>query len=82
MTDPNPSAGQPRPFVLMVASHWLSLLGVGIALSALLCWLFLLPLQVRGHSENPYIGILAFVVLPLAFFLSLSGQNTLQVLHI
>jgi NapC/NirT cytochrome c family, N-terminal region len=78
VTDPNaaqpagPSVSQPRPFVLMVASHWLSLLGVGIALSALLCWLFLLPLQVRGHAENPYIGILAFVILPLAFFLGLA----------
>ena len=38
---------------------------MGLALTALLCWLFLLPVQMRGHADNPYIGILAFLVLPL-----------------
>ena len=77
MADPGPppSAEAPamktRPFVVLVASHWLSLVGVSLALAGLLCWLFLLPLQMRGHTENPYIGILAFVVLPLVFFLGL-----------
>ena len=77
MADPGPppSAEAPamktRPFVVLVASHWLSLVGVSLALAGLLCWLFLLPLQMRGHAENPYIGILAFVVLPLVFFLGL-----------
>ena len=77
MTDPGPppSAGAPapapRPFVVLVASHWLSLLGVGIALAGFLCWLFLLPLQVRGHAQNPYIGILAFVIVPVIFVFGL-----------
>jgi hypothetical protein len=75
MADPGPPpspeapAMQTRPFVVLVASHWLSQLGVGLALTALLCWLFMLPVQMRGHVDNPYIGILAFVVLPLVFFL-------------
>jgi nitrate/TMAO reductase-like tetraheme cytochrome c subunit len=78
MTDsgPPPPAGtpvaSPRPFLVLVASHWVSLVGVGIALFGLLCWLLLLPLQVRGHAQNPYIGILAFVIVPLVFFLGLA----------
>ena len=68
---PNAPVMKNRPFVVLVASHWLSLVGVSLALAGLLCWLFLLPLQMRGHTENPYIGILAFVVLPLVFFLGL-----------
>jgi len=64
--------GKDRPFVVLVASHWLSLAGAALALAGFLCWLLLLPLQVRGHADNPYIGILAFVVLPLVFFLGLA----------
>src|SRR4051812_39235850 len=30
-------------------------------------WLVTLPTQLRGHAENPYIGILTFVILPIAF---------------
>jgi len=77
MADPGPppssdaTAMTTRPFVVLVASHWLSQLGVGLALTALLCWLFMLPVQMRGHAENPYIGILAFVILPLVLFLGL-----------
>jgi nitrate/TMAO reductase-like tetraheme cytochrome c subunit len=76
MADPGPPPSEApamttRPFVVLVASHWLSQLGVGLALTALLCWLFMLPVQMRGHVDNPYIGILAFVVLPLVFFLGL-----------
>jgi nitrate/TMAO reductase-like tetraheme cytochrome c subunit len=68
---PPPAVSRTRPFVVLVASHWLSLLGVCLAAAVLLCWLFLLPLQIRGHAENPYIGILAFVIVPILFFLGL-----------
>lgn len=34
-------------------------------------WLITLPNQVRGHAANPYIGILSFVVLPIAFAIGL-----------
>ena len=70
-TDPPPSDRRTRPFIVLVASHWLSMLGASLALAVFLCWLFLLPLQIRGHAENPYIGILAFVIVPLLFFLGL-----------
>jgi nitrate/TMAO reductase-like tetraheme cytochrome c subunit len=71
-TPPEAPAAPDRPFVVLVASHWLSLLGVGLALGALFCWVLLLPLQMRGHVDNPYIGILAFVIVPLLFFLGLA----------
>lgn len=40
--------------------------------TAVISWLFVLPLQIRGHVDNPYIGILAFLILPLIFFSGLA----------
>src|SRR5580765_6120128 len=54
-----------RPFLILVTSHWLSLLGTGLVGTALISWLFVLPLQARGHVENPYIGIVVFMVIPM-----------------
>jgi len=34
-------------------------------------WLFLLPIILRGGPDDPYLGILIFMLLPGAFFLSL-----------
>jgi hypothetical protein len=49
-----------RPVILVLTSHWLALPGLGFILTALISWLLVLPLQIRGHAENPYIGIVAF----------------------
>ena len=54
-----------RPFLILVTSHWLSLLGTGLVGTALISWLFVLPLQARGHVDNPYIGIVVFMVIPM-----------------
>jgi len=54
-----------RPFLILVTSHWLSLLGTGLVGTALMSWLFVLPLQVRGHVDNPYIGIVVFMLIPM-----------------
>jgi len=54
-----------RPFLILVTSHWLSLLGAGLVGTALISWLFVLPLQARGHVDNPYIGIVVFMVIPM-----------------
>ena len=54
-----------RPFLILVTSHWLSLLGTGLVGTALISWLFVLPLQARGHVDNPYIGIVVFIVIPM-----------------
>jgi nitrate/TMAO reductase-like tetraheme cytochrome c subunit len=56
----------------MVTSHWLSMLGLFLAGTGLITWLFVLPLQVRGHAENPYIGIVVFIVVPIVFFAGLA----------
>jgi nitrate/TMAO reductase-like tetraheme cytochrome c subunit len=56
------------PFLVLVASHWLSLLGTVLVTTAGILWLLVLAHEVRGSSSNPYIGIALFVVLPILFF--------------
>ena len=60
-----------RPAWFLLTRHWLSLLGVALLATALISWLFVLPLQVRGHVDNPYVGIIVFLVLPAIFFTGL-----------
>lgn len=57
-----------RPAWFLLAQHWLSLLGCALLATAMISWLFVLPIQIRGHVSNPYIGIIVFLVLPLIFF--------------
>lgn len=45
--------------------------GALVATVAACSWLITLPNQVRGHASNPYIGILTFVILPIAFAVGL-----------
>ena len=61
-----------RPFLVMITSHWLSLLGLGLALTALISWLFVLPLHLRGHVDNPYIGIVVFLIIPVVLVAGLA----------
>jgi hypothetical protein len=56
-----------RPVLGIITGHWLSLVGSCVVTIAALCWLLALPSQLRGHVTNPYIGILLFVALPMAF---------------
>ena len=60
-----------RPFLMAVSSHWVSLAGLALALTALISWMFVLPVHVRGHVGNPYIGILVFIMIPAIFFAGL-----------
>ena len=41
------------------------MLGAALATTAICSWLFALPVQLRGHTSNPYIGILAFIIIPV-----------------
>lgn len=66
----NPTSNQPAWFLL--TQHWLSLLGVALVTTAGISWLFVLPLQVRGHADNPYVGIVVFLILPIIFFAGLA----------
>lgn len=65
--------GRPhRPVMVLLTSHWISMLGVALVTLAGFSWVFVLPTQMRGHVENPYIGLLLFVVIPLVFFAGLA----------
>jgi hypothetical protein len=57
--------------IVHLSNNWISLAGVVLVTTATVFWLFLLPTTLRGGTENPYIGILAFLVLPAPFFLGL-----------
>jgi len=50
---------------MLLTSHWLSFVGAALATTAICSWLFALPVQLRGHTSNPYIGILAFIIIPV-----------------
>jgi hypothetical protein len=58
--------------LVLITSHWISLVGMGLIGTALISWLFVLPVRVRGHADNPYIGILVFLVIPAVLFLGLA----------
>jgi len=61
-----------RPAWFLLTRHWLSLVGVFLVTTAVISWLFVLPQQMRGHSENPYIGIIVFLIVPAVFFAGLA----------
>jgi nitrate/TMAO reductase-like tetraheme cytochrome c subunit len=64
-------ASNARPVWFLLTRHWLSLVGLALVATAGLSWLFVLPLQIRGHAANPYIGIVVFLILPIVFFAGL-----------
>ena len=54
-----------RPILALLTSHWITMLGAALVTSAGFSWLFVLPLQIRGHASNPYIGLLVFIFIPV-----------------
>lgn len=60
-----------RPAWFLLTRNWLSLLGMALVTTAGISWLFVLPLQMRGHVDNPYVGIIVFLILPAIFFAGL-----------
>src|ERR1043166_9071997 len=64
--------GTSRPAWFVLTRHWLSMVGVALVTTAGVSWLFILPLNIRGHVKNPYVGIIAFLVLPAIFFIGLA----------
>jgi hypothetical protein len=47
------------------------MLGVALVTSAGFSWLFVLPIQLRGHTSNPYVGIVVFIFIPVLLVLGL-----------
>jgi len=56
-----------RPILMLLTANWVSMLGVALVTTAGFSWLFTLPTQFRGHANNPYIGILVFIIIPVIF---------------
>lgn len=52
---------------MLLTGHWVSMLGVALVTTAGFSWLFTLPTQLRGHTNNPYIGIVVFIFIPIVF---------------
>ncbi len=61
-----------RPILVALTSHWVAMTGTALVTLAGFSWLFLLPLHISGRANNPYIGLLAFIALPLIFFCGLA----------
>ena len=57
--------------LIHLSNNWISLAGVVLVTTATIFWLFLLPITLRGETQNPYMGILAFLILPGPFFAGL-----------
>src|SRR5215469_1624137 len=57
--------------LVYLSDNWISLVGVVLVTTCTVFWLFLLPLMLRGGPDNPYFGILVFLLLPGAFIASL-----------
>jgi len=57
-----------RPGLVLLTSHWLSRLGLVLAITATSTWLFFLPSEVQGHVENPYKGVVIYLILPFVLF--------------
>jgi hypothetical protein len=63
---------QKRPILVLIASHWIGMAGATLVTLAGISWLFVLPANIRGHVENPYIGLLIFIAIPAVFFAGLA----------
>jgi hypothetical protein len=61
-----------RLTLILLARNWITRAGVALVTLAGFFWLFLLPLHLRGHVDNPYIGLLAFIAVPIVFFSGLA----------
>lgn len=56
----------------LLTRNWVGGLGVVLVTTGAVLWLFFLPTMIRGDAENPYTGILTFLVLPAIFFAGLA----------
>src|SRR3954447_10254687 len=54
--------------LIHLSNNWISLVGVVLVTTTTILWLFLLPVTMKGETENPYLGMLAFLTIPGPFF--------------
>src|ERR1700733_974791 len=67
MADP-----QKQPVIVLLTSHWITMAGVALVTLAGFSWLIVLPENIRGNVNNPYIGLLLFIAIPIVFFAGLA----------
>lgn len=65
------NAASDRPTWFLLTRHWVSLLGAALVTTAVVSWLIVLPQTIRGHVNNPYLGIVVFLIVPAIFFVGL-----------
>lgn len=58
--------------LIHLSNNPISLVGMVFITTAVVAWLFVLPVEIREGASRPYLGILFFVILPLTFFLGLA----------
>src|SRR5215831_915771 len=66
----NPNPKTPGWFLL--TRHWLSLAGAALIATAAISVLFVESHQIRGHADNPYVGIVVFLIVPFVFLAGLA----------
>jgi hypothetical protein len=60
-----PAWTRDRPGILLLTSHWLTMLGLALGITAISTWLFVLPTELHGNIENPYKGAVIYLLLPV-----------------
>ncbi|MFH1016871.1 MAG: NapC/NirT family cytochrome c [Pseudomonadota bacterium] len=59
-------------FLVFLSPNWIGLAGTALATASALCFLAAIGLQALvGSSDNPYVGILTYLILPVLFVLGL-----------
>jgi hypothetical protein len=54
-----------QPAIALLTSHWLTLVGLALGITTVSTWLFMLPTELPGHTDNPYKGVFLFLILPV-----------------
>jgi hypothetical protein len=62
---PGATPGRNRLGIVLLTSHWLSWLGLVVVITVISTWLFFLPAETQGHADNPYKGVVIYLILPL-----------------
>lgn len=57
-----------RPILVLMTANWITMAGAALVTFAIVAWLFIIPVHAGGQFSNPYLGLLAFVAVPLIFF--------------
>jgi thiosulfate reductase cytochrome b subunit len=53
-----------QPWIVLLTSHWLTMLGLVLGITAVCTWLFTLPSTLPGAVQNPYKGAVLYLILP------------------